>query len=302
MTAHILVPLDGSALAESILSLDVALARLTSSGITLLMAVPPPQSTQSSPEKASTPKDLVEAQAYLNNIVKRLEETGLQVHTEIIEGSPTTAITEYAEQDPGVWLVSLAIRRHERPRAWALGSVIERVLHTASKPVLLTRPTIEETGKLVFEEPVLHIIIVPLDGSKFAEEALLVAGRLADITGAILTLVTVIPPGNNSAIDQGEFSRMSSDMARGREMRRVLRYLNSVAERLQAEGLEVNTELVYGHPAEMILLTARRLHGDMIVMAAHGRRDRERVWLGGIAQKVVQGSALPVLLIRESEH
>jgi hypothetical protein len=79
------------------------------------------------------------------------------------------------------------------------------------------------------------------------------------------------------------------------------RYLTNTAERLRAEGLNVRTELVHGHPAEMVLLTADRLHADLIVMATHGRSGVQRLWLGSVAQKLVQGSKLPVLLMRPVE-
>jgi nucleotide-binding universal stress UspA family protein len=90
-------------------------------------------------------------------------------------------------------------------------------------------------------------------------------------------------------------------------------YLTNTAERLRAEGVKVRTELVHGHrrcgSKEMILLTAGRLHGDLIVMATphktphktHGRSGLQRLWLGSVAQKLVQSSKLPVLLMRRPE-
>jgi nucleotide-binding universal stress UspA family protein len=178
----------------------------------------------------------------------------------------------------------------------------------AHKPVVLTRPS-EEKGEqsftpsslLLIGYPALRMIIVPLDGSRFAEEALAQARRIASQTGATLALVCAIPPARNWGTDQVELMRISDDVARGCEAVRLARYLAQTAGSLRTEGLKVLTELVYGHPAEMVLLTARRLRGDLIMLAAHGRRDFERVWLGSVAQKLVQGSTLPVLIIRSAD-
>jgi nucleotide-binding universal stress UspA family protein len=307
MTAHILVPLDGTALAESALPLDVTLAQSTSRGITLLRAVPMPpvdkleisELTPDSSVQETWEEELSAARDYLDNIGKRLADNGIEVGIEVARGIPAAAIVEYAEENPSVSLIAMATRNHTPPVAWAFGSVVERVLHRSPKPVLLLRPTKEEADEPVPGGPQLRTIVVPLDGSTLAEKALDEARQLALVTGATLALVTVIPPCDNCDVDQMEFVRVSVNMARDHETKRLSRYLAGTAEVLRAEGFEVRTELVYGHPAEMILLTAVRLQGDLIVMATRGRRDVERLWLGSVAQRLAQSSTVPLLLIKE---
>jgi nucleotide-binding universal stress UspA family protein len=82
----------------------------------------------------------------------------------------------------------------------------------------------------------------------------------------------------------------------------MARYLNRIADRLRADGLRVSTEIVYGRPAEMILLAARRLHGDLIIIATRGPQAYERPWLGSVAQSLMQASTLPLLLIKSSSR
>jgi nucleotide-binding universal stress UspA family protein len=311
VTAHILVPLDGSPRAESMLPIDVTLARTTSSGITLLRAVSPYESA----EPGSDPLELhaealCEARAYLESIVKRLEDSGLEVRTELVEADPAAAITEYAHSHPEVWLVTMAHERHSQAtpaRFKTFGNVVAHVLHATHKPVLLVR-----TSRVAPMEPAeqapadlhFHNIVVPLDGSRFAEEAVEQARRLALLNGAhvghdtTLVLICAVPPPDVAEIDQAEFIPRSVSTARDYEAIRLTCYLTETAERLRADGLHVVTELVYGHPAEMILLAAGRVKGDMIVMCAPGSRDRERLWLGSVAQNLVQSSPLPVLLLR----
>ena len=259
-------------------------------------------------------EDLLVARAYLDTIGKRLEEAGLRVRTEIVQDHPPTAIAHYVEQNPRTWLIAMAAKHHRPSASWRLGSVTERVLHTTHKPVLLVRSPMngspdsaeearcpEEAEEQSLTESGLHTIIVPLDGSQFAEDALEQARHIALLTGATLALVCAVPPSRNADIEQAEFTSISEEIARGYETARLTRYLAITASQLRVEGLKVLTELVYGHAAEMVLLTARRLHGDLIVIGAQGRRDRERLWLGSVAQKLVQGSTLPVLLMRTAE-
>jgi nucleotide-binding universal stress UspA family protein len=298
MTEYIVVPLDGSALSESVLPVAVTLARVTSTGITVLRSV-----RQGSKEKDS-------AEEYLYKIRERLEGEGLPVstvRTVLVEDEPAPAIVGYTEQEPSVWLIAMTTHHLNASGTWASGSVAASVLKTAHKPVLLVRPSTEmNTGNRPVEQTADQIlahqrfgrIVVPLDSSAFAEGALREARRLALLTGATLALICVVPPPDTRAIEALELIPTPADTGREYEIVRLRRYLLKMAEQLQSEGLQVLTELTFGHPAETVLLAARRLHGDLIVMAAHGRRDRERLWLGSVAQKLVLGSTLPVLLVR----
>jgi nucleotide-binding universal stress UspA family protein len=313
---YILVPLDGSALAEKALPLDIAIARLTSSELILLRVVPPrtgveaptevtaqsgqtSQSSQAGRMAAKWQEEVSGAREYLDQIAGKLREAGLQVRMEIVNGAPAAAIVEYAERDPEVWLIGMATRHCnlDRPRAsWAFGSVAEKVLHTAHKPVLLIRPSTEYEVQGYRRDTPINKIIVPLDGSRFAEGALPQASHLALVTGAVLVLIYAVAPHDNHTIEQVEHFPGSADIARGYEATRMSRYLADIALQLRGEGLDVLTQLVYGYPAESILSTAGQLQGDLIVMAARTRSDRERLWLGSVAQKVAQGSTLPILI------
>ena len=316
MTKRILVPLDGSALAESALlsgtSLVLALARLASSEITLMRCVPSSAEYPLEEGDRHPDEELSAAIDYLKRVGKRLEENGLKVGIEITGEAPTPTIVDYAEQNPDVWMIAMTTRRHGPSGSWTHASVPEKVLHTTNKPILLVRhPATElppgdselEAGELTTSEPTLRTIVVPLDGSARAEQALKPALQLALQSGATLALICAIPPAAGSGdIDQVEQYQLSSDIARAHEAVRMRRYLERIAEHLRTDGLSVRTEIVYGHPAEMILLAARRLHGDLIVMSTRGPQAHQRPWLGSVAQKLLQTSTLPVLLVRSSNR
>jgi nucleotide-binding universal stress UspA family protein len=332
MREYILVPLDGSVQAESALRLAVTLARLTSSGIALLRAVPAQQCD------VGYSKEMAAARDYLHTIARVLEDVGVPVCTEIMESLPAPAIVEYANNNRDVWLIAIASRA-QPSGSWCLGSILEMVLRTSHQPVLVVRPETgaegqdfplgnpgvspglpqqafspegrrgsgregegegERMGERVPAGTALRKIIVPLDESNLGEEALEYARHLALLTGATLALVSAVPPPADTEIDQVELVRLSVEIARTNEAARLARYLANTAAQLRARGVQVETELVYGHPAEMTLLAARRLQGDLIVMAmaAPERGELERLWLGNVARKLVQISTLPILIVR----
>jgi nucleotide-binding universal stress UspA family protein len=141
--AHILVPLDGSDLAERILDPAVALARATGAGITLAHVV-------SSNAALGTrlvpvlPDDIVrirdQAQAYLAEIAARLTADGLKVETQVVEGdSPAATITKVADE-VGADIIALATHGYGGVRRAVLGSVADKVLRSSPLPLLVLRP------------------------------------------------------------------------------------------------------------------------------------------------------------------
>ena len=144
-------------------------------------------------------------------------------------------------------------------------------------------------------------IIVPLDGSELAEQALAEAAKLAKVTGAPLFLLRVV-----------DFTRLESYGPYGlameyasfepvlEEEERVSReYLQAQAEQLAEEGLEVETGVVRGTVSRAIV--GASIPGDLIVMASHGRGGVTRWLLGSVAEDVVRHSQVPVHLIRATE-
>ncbi|MBI4507043.1 MAG: universal stress protein [Chloroflexi bacterium] len=142
-------------------------------------------------------------------------------------------------------------------------------------------------------------ILVPLDGSAFAEVALPHAVALAKQTGASLTLLSVLAPLPPAVLPQGtylDWPKMQRDLhAETRS------YLDGVRQRVAAEGLVVGVDLREGDAAGAIVDTAQALRADVIVMATHGRSGLGRWTLGSVADRVVRSARMPVLLIRPQE-
>jgi len=328
--ASILVPLDGSALAETALPHALALAHLTSRSLTLLRVVPMPvaysqavwggaplpgsvwEGVEEEPERAR--EYLASTASHCSEGLSQGEGSGsgqgpvqeqldIEVHTQVLEGDPASAIIKHVEEHPLVTTIAMATHGRRGLDRWISGSVAEKVLHSSPVPLLLVRAS-EEVVTLPLpahplDEVKYNTIVVPLDGSSFAEMALEQAQHLASRSGARLVLISALPenpaisdmliPREEQSLWDSEFEWRSS-------------YLEEIKARLCSEGLEVDSHIVGTFPAEAILELSEREGADLIVMSTHGRGGLPRLWLGSVASDVVRQASRPVLLIRAKAH
>lgn len=135
-------------------------------------------------------------------------------------------------------------------------------------------------------------ILVPLDGSRFAESALPFALTVSRHTKASIHLVTVQEPVPSFAYDEWETAAEEWSTE----------YLGNVLERIEAlAGGEVTTALLSGHVVEVLEKEAEERGVDLVVMATHGRGMLSRAWLGSVADAFVHHTDRPVLLVRPDE-
>ncbi len=151
------------------------------------------------------------------------------------------------------------------------------------------------TYQRLTKKPVARLeqILLPLDGSAFAEQALPIAQAVSKVHDGHITLIAVHPTESASR----NFPRLPS-LQRDGELKRCEPYLQQIASQLEATGIRTKQAIVSGDVAEAITLAARDRHADLLVMSTHGRSGVGRMLVGSIAGKVLQGSTIPVLLIR----
>lgn len=291
MTRRILVTLDGSEFAECVLPQAAALARATGSTLRLLRVVTPTETSQSAFWRATMPAYLREewqegalerVKVYLHDVAERLRAEGLAVEVET-RFEDDAAQTIVAAADSSVQMIAMATHGLGGPGRWVLGSVAEKVLRSALTPLLLVRVPVNATPTA--EVPTCRSVLVPLDGSELAEQALVLAAEVASACGARVVLVSVVA----TAIDEEQAAAVEAG---------VTGYLEDVAGALRAKGLAVTARHHAGDPAEQILAAAEDEQADLIVMGTHGRSGVQLLWLGSVATKVVQSSRHPVLLVR----
>lgn len=137
-------------------------------------------------------------------------------------------------------------------------------------------------------------ILVPLDGSKLAEQALPHAVAQAEKYGAETVLLKVLQP-----LSEPAFSAPAAVRAAEEASARLLRdYLDGVAVRLREQGIAVQVALVEGKPYVEIIRFAEENEIDLIVMSTRGHSGWSRWLLGSVADRVVRGATVPLLLVQ----
>ena len=313
MKKQILVPLDGSALSERAIPHAVAHAHAMCRSLILVRAAPPPVTegaiAWSAPPSVATwetwQTEIDVAQNYLWAAARRLEAEGLGIETAVLETEPAQGIINYAETHPEVAMIAMSTHGRSGLNRWVFGSVAERVIHAAPVPTLIVRAHGEVSthghgpDEEVHAQAQYRTIVVPLDGSEFAAQALNPANTVAGVLGATLVLVCAAP---ERPIYLGGVGMPPVEIEWQDEAAHMQAYLAEKAAELKAEGLKVETQVVYGPPAQTILDVCHNVGADLVVMATHGRSGFQRLWLGSVALKVLHSATQPLLLIRSKER
>jgi nucleotide-binding universal stress UspA family protein len=314
MYSRIVVPLDGSELAEGVLPHVAEMIRGRGSQVHLLSVAPllkgqasaavdaSPSSASMSEERKRIERELA---GYLRTVAQRLEPVAADVQVGVRFGLPADEILTFAgEVDAD--LVAMSTHGRSGIGRWVFGSVADKVLRGATCPVLLVR-----AGQAQLRTTYQRIL-VPLDGSELAEQVLPYVKALIHANRAFLqeegrettrvflvsvlttglgdrtvTLLTSYPPGLQLATTALQHAEVQ-----------LRAYLRSVAAALRDQGAGVRTAVRHGLPADEILTYAAEVEADLISMTTHGFSGVSRWVYGNVANKVLQGAHCPVLLVR----
>lgn len=311
----LLVPLDGSSLAEHALPHARALAALTGAQICLLQVVPEQRAgsvytptlaevyvlNDDRPGVDEVDHERVlamlqnQAAIYLTDQVQALRSDVARVSSEVYVGDPAETIVEVAATMPNTWIV-MATHGYSGLKRWTLGSVTDKVIHAASVPVLVVRSSAEAPPSMVQ----FRHILVPQDGSALAQQALPLAVELAQTAGANLTLVRAITPTAEIWTDTALMALPQTaltDIYQALHMQ-AQQELGALADDLQAQGLHVTTTVECAVAADAIIAATQFCNADLVVMATHGRSGIRRWALGSVADKVLHATVTPLLLVR----
>ncbi|MBN1135318.1 MAG: universal stress protein [Anaerolineae bacterium] len=301
MKTRILVPLDGSPLAEQALPCAVTLARGMGAELVLLRAVwilpDILEILDESTVELNAVVDELEAEAnsYLGALADQLREAGLSAYSVVRRGPAAEAILDYAEQ-MNIDQIVMATHGYSGIKRWTHGSVAERVLQTARTPLFLVRAS-EQDLDSDWRQPVrCRRILVPLDGSPAAEQILPTAVTVAKAMSGDLILFQV-PIVHVSGWMTGEWYLPIQGMLDTAEGDAHL-YLSTIAGRLMEQGLHVVTATGSGSVADCIVEYAEANRIDLIAMCTHGRTGLARWALGSVADRVLRASSAPILLVR----
>lgn len=282
----VVVPLDGSELAERAVPVAEHIARATAAPLLLVRVVPISDWTSARSGYLLAPhlyQQIMDeedrgARTYVDRIAGQLRASGdLTVHTLAVRGEVASTLIDL-KPTPPVGLVVIASHGRTGMMRFALGSVTDRVVRGGIAPVLVVRPFGEDARQSRLERA-----LVPLDGSALGEGSLDMVRLLAGSVVKQVTLARVVDPGGV-----------------GGESAEAQRYLEEVRGRLVSElavaECVVEVAVLHGKAAEQILDRAHEV--DVVIMATHGASAAVRWALGSVADRVVHAAHVPVLLVR----
>lgn len=297
MFERIMLPLDGSTLAECVLPHAVALSRATNAQLVLVCVVEPaPKQGPAATDPLHWHLLKAETRAYLDEIAKRLGRLDLPVEAVQLEGPAAERIVEYA-RDNEVDLILLSSHGRSGLTGWNVSSVVQKVILRANRSVMIVRAY--EAGEVGLESLTYRRILVPLDGSRRAEYVLPVVSALARYAGAELMLAT--------AIARPEMPRRSPLSAEDAELaERVVERNREEAEKYHEQlgtwltSDKVTSRLLVGDSAITLLhRLAVEEAVDLVALSAHGYSgDVHRPYGSLVTSFIVYGSS-PLLIIQD---
>ena len=297
MFKHILVPLDGSRLAESALPAAAFLSEKFQATVTLVHIIE--KNAPSEIHGQSHLTDVTDAEAYLKSISEKHFLKTLRivchVHATAEENVAESIVEHTGEFDHDL----IVMCSHGRGRALhlMLGSMAQQVIAMGTIPVLIMRP--DDAGATLSGFSIKSLL-APLDGIPDHEQAIPTVKMLAQTCDAAIRLAVVVPQfgslsGQMSVTSRflpGTVSRMLDISVQNAE-----RYLQSLVEKLIGEGFTVTGHVRRGDPADHIFSLAQQLQADLIVLATHGKSGMEAFWAGSVAHRVCSRCSVPILLI-----
>lgn len=299
MYKRMLVPLDGSELAEVVFTYAKELAGRLGVEVILL-------NVHSPDEQELVPMH----RAYVRRaaeIIKRQSlgvqpsEGAVEARGELAMGNPAEEILRYADKND-IDFILMATHGRSGINRWAMGSVAYRVLRAAKVPVWLVRAGVTE--KITHDKSPVRKILVPLDGSELAELVLPHVEALAKQWGAELVDVVllmvyeppVIPSDYPPDMPLSWEEHVEQENAKCRET--TGKYLAGVEKRLKVAGLKVRSEVLMGKAIDEIVDYANRNHFSLTVMVIYSRSGISRWAYGSVAEKVLLRVSTPVFLVR----
>jgi nucleotide-binding universal stress UspA family protein len=301
MFHSILVPLDGSRFGEHALPFALSIARRTRATVQLAdVHVPVLHVTGISILDSGADEQVKEQEAaYLDETLHRWTAAAPDVpmSTVFLEGLPADALRQQIEDGKADLIVMTTHGRGPLSRFW-LGSVADNLVRTCPVPSLVIRP-LDYPPSVEVAAPFRRILIA-LDGSPLAEQALELGLALGGFMESQFTLLHVVRPVVSMEDARNWPGQVQVDDHLTRQLTDEARcYLEAIAESLRKEGRSVQTQVALQlQPAVAILEEAKERSADLIVLTTHGRSGLKRLLLGSVADKVLRGSTIPVLLNR----
>ncbi len=297
MFDHILVPLDGSPLAECVLPHTVALAQALDARVTLLRVL----------ERANTVGRTrfidplgwhirkAEAGVYLDGVAARLQEVGLRTEKRLLEGRAAERVIEFAHGQ-NVSLILLSSHGRSGLSGWNISGVVQKIILRAYMPTMIVRayqPVTSDLTALRYRR-----LLVPLDGSQRAECVLPLATALARFRESRLLLTHVVcgPAMPRRALHTQEEIGLA-DRITERNRLEATRYLERLQSRLSG-GVQICLLVSDCATAALHELVSQE-NIDLVVLGAHGYSGGTQWPYGSVALNFIAYGTTPLLIVQD---
>lgn len=289
---RILVPLDGSALAEQVLPYVRILATALKTPIELLSAFSPVSENMADPAHGLFIDRIAtsfreQAHTSPEGYARSLSDTGVAVTSSAHEGDPATHIVEAADRQPGT-LIAMSTHGRSGIGRWVMGSVTDKVLHATDSAMLIIRArpvegfspdAVATRSERWATVAGIDNVVLPVDGSAVSERALPHAAATAKALGKSMRPL-----------------RVTSSQA---EEAGARAYLGQVSQKLVEGGASVaEGQVLRGDPASVIVDFVQRQHNSLIAMPTRGHSRVAHWVMGSVTDRVVRYSGAPVLVVR----
>jgi nucleotide-binding universal stress UspA family protein len=296
MFRHVLVPLDGSHLAEAALPAASAIASRLGASVTLIHVIErhPPEAIHSDRHLRSVD----EATAYLAETARKDFSPELRVethvHTAEVDDVARSIVDHADELEPD--LVVMCTHGRGGPRDLVFGTIAQQVIALGKTPVLLIRPEVQERTPGFLRSAIL----VPLDRNPDHARCLPFAVGLARPFGVSIQLLSVIPTADKLTGHEAATGRLLPGATRlmlEMDEEQAADYLEANARELRKQRIAVATSVARGDPAAEIVEAGARVGAGLIVMGVHGALGSKAFWERSVPPRVSSRTRIPVLFV-----
>lgn len=302
MFDSVLVPLDGSLLAECVLLHVTAVAQAFDSKVTLIRVLDKHAGGESGQvlDLLNWQIAKTEAKIYLEKVATRLRESNFQVNEVVLEGMAAESITEFAKNH-GMQLIVLSTHGHTGLSKWGISSVTQKIIYGAPTSVMLVRARRPVTGELIMRDRPYQRIMAPLDGSWRAENILPGTAILSRFHGSKIHLVHVVKTPEMArhmplASEDQELSNRI--VARNRE--EAIRYLDQMRLHSPVADLNLKTHLLTSDNAAAALHElVENEQIDLVALSAHGYSGHHQWPYGSMVNNFILYGQVPLLIVQD---
>ncbi|MBI5935133.1 MAG: universal stress protein [Chloroflexi bacterium] len=299
----ILVPLDGSQMADCVLPHVVAIASPFNAEVTLLRMLEKNNTIPSTQlfDLLNWQINKTKATLYLEKIKGLLQKSGIQARMMAMEGLVAEGIAEYA-QSRGMKLIILSSHGRSGLTQWGISSITHKVILSAQTSLLIVRahPSGVRASELT-RTPLYQRILAPLDGSQRAENVLPIITQLARFHKSQVHLVHAVKTPEMAR--QMPTAREDTDLATrvvARNREEAGRYLEQLKSRSYLENIAVQTHLINSENATVALhQLAEQEHIDLVALSAHGYSGNHQWPYGSMVNNFITYGKTPLLIVQD---